>query len=482
MRAVLSNSCVLPCRDSMADRGETTMMRVLHSHTSTQHRLTVRWPAWIRFALPAYLFLAVSNAQSAVIPAFPGADGNGVMTPGGRGGDVYLVTTLADSGPGSLRAGCEAEGPRFVVVNVAGTIELESPIEVGNPFVTIAGQAAPGNGVQLKNHGLRISASDVVVRYLRIRPGAGPGVVIEDSERVVIDHCSVAWTEGTAISVSGSSRDVTVQWCLVAESLSTPNESQGMGVRLAFVDGIVSLHHNLFAHHSHGTPVVMGHAEAPGPLLDFRNNVVYDWVSASGEAGNGNARINLFRNIFKAGPSTAPNVRARMFRLRSTDNRLYVDENELTGSDMGSARNFMLLQMPNEFSTRHHGDIFKTDAPFDADPVTTFPVSTALRRVLEQSGASRPARDGVDERITAQYRLGGGTTIHSPEQTGGWPVYEAVESWPDLDEDGMADDWETTMKLDPSDSSDGNADRDGDGYANIEEFLNSSIVVTMESQ
>lgn len=399
------------------------------------------------------------------------------MTPGGRAGDVYLVTSLADAGPGSLRAACEADGPRTVVINVSGTVELDAPIEIQNPFITISGQRAPGYGVCLKNYGLRVAADDVVVRYLRVRPGAGPGIEVTGGERVIVDHCTVGWTSDDAVSISGVARDVTVQWSLVAESLA---DSKGIAVNIGA--GPVSLHHNYLAHHASGFPFVNAMEKEPGPLVDARNNVLYDWVSASAELSDGYARLNLLANIYKAGPSTESLMRGQGVKLHSTNNRLHIDQNELAGSSMGSANNFFMVHRPENFSTRHHGDMLKTDGPFEAAPVKTLDTQAALSRVLGDAGATRPRRDAIDERVVAQYRLGGGTVIADLAPVDGWPEYPPAEPLPDSDGDGMPDDWEEAAGLDPADEGDANGDRDGDGYTNIEEWLNSAGALPANSR
>jgi len=421
-------------------------------------------------------------AQGKALVSFPGAEGNGAISPGGRGGDVHLVTNLNDSGVGSLREGCEAEGRRIVVINVSGVIELESPIEVRNPFITVAGQVAPGDGVCLKNYGLHISASDVVVRYLRIRPGDAPGekllgIGIADAERVVIDHCSISWTTGSAVAVKGSSRDITVQWCMITESLydaEARDLKRGTGINLS-ANSTFSFHHNYIAHHKKSGPMIDGPSSRPEALLDFRNNMVYDWgTSVAEESGSPFTRCNLVRNIYKAGTSTAAEAQARVFRLRSFSSKIHFEGNELVGSEMGTANNFLMLQMPDRFSNRHHGDMLKLDGPFHAEPVRTLQTSTALRHVLAESGASKPGRDAVDTRLIAQYRLGAGRLIADPLEVGGWPEYEMVDPPLDSDRDGMPDEWEVDHDLDPTNRADSASDRDDDGYTNIEEFLNSN--------
>jgi hypothetical protein len=260
-----------------------------------------------------------------------------------------------------------------------------------------------------------------------------------------------------------------VQWSLVSESLA---DSKGIAVNIG--EGNVSLHHNYLAHHASGFPFVSAVEIEPGPLVDVRNNVLYDWVSASAEITDGYARLNLLANVYKAGPSTESLMRGQGVKLHSTNNRLHIDENELAGSAMGSANNFLMVHRPENFSTRHHGDMIKTDGPFEAASVKTLDTQTALRRVLARAGASRPRRDGIDERVVAQYRLGGGTVIADLAQVDSWPEYPPADAPSDSDADGMPDEWEAAAGLDPSDRGDAAEDRDGNGYTNIEEWLNSA--------
>jgi hypothetical protein len=435
-------------------------------------------------ALHPFIICAIfaSSAIADEIPAFPGAEGEGANTPGGRGGTVFLVTSLEDAGPGSLREACEAEGPRIIIINVNGIIELESPIDIANPFVTVAGQKAPGDGICLKHFGINITTHDVIVRYLRIRPGDEPdtdvpGLTIANGENIIIDHCSISWTTGPTVSISGATGGVTLQWCLLAESLFDPDPEAaktGVGITLAAAASTFSIHHNYIAHHHSGIPYLSGATEAPGPLLDFNNNIVYDWGVESGESANNVSRMNLARNVYKAGPSTAAEVRARMIRLRSFDSKIYFNENDLVGSERGSAENFFMLRLPDRFSNRHHNDMFHLDAPFSAAPVQIIPTETVLRRVLGQAGANQPRRDEADTRVIGQYHLDVGRLINVPLETGGWPEYEPADILPDTDADGMADEWERLYGLSPTDPSDSARDEDKDGYTNVEEYLNST--------
>ncbi|MBI1387900.1 MAG: pectate lyase [bacterium] len=418
---------------------------------------------------------ATCMAPAAPLPAFPGAQGFGSTTPGGRGGDVIYVENLNDDGPGSLREAVRAKGQRMVLFSVAGTIELRSPLKIDNPFITIAGQSAPGGGVCLKNYYLGVSTHDVVIRYLRVRVGDESGkeqdaVSINDSQNVVIDHCSVSWSIDECLSVSGDSDNVTVQWCFITESLNDSIHSKGehgYGSLLRTTGGHLSFHHNLYAHHNSRNPRPGGAYDnsGEGTLLDFRNNLIYDWGGRAGYSSDDPCRLNLIANYYKPGPSTSEKVRSQAFNIGSNNTKLYFAENEMEGfkSDdqwaMVGASGVAL-------------SLVKKDAPFEAAPVETMKAKSVYDQVLFSAGATQPARDAVDERIVEGVRSGGGGIIDSQNDVGGWPVFDDYPPFADSDSDGMPDAWETRNRFNPDDPADGLADRDGDGYTNLEEYLN----------
>ena len=246
--------------------------------------------------------------------AFPGAEGYGKFTVGGRGGKVFEVTNLNDKGPGSLRAAVDAKGPRTVVFRVSGNIELESPIRIKNPFITIAGQTAPGDGICLKNHPLSIDADQVIVRYIRIRPGDVSGndydaVSSRYTKHMILDHISASWSIDECVSVYHCD-SITIQWCLIAESLYGSNHIKGHhGFGGIWGSNYSTYHHNLLAHHSSRNPRM---ASGAG-YTDYRNNVIFNWGYQScygGEAfqtGNDEfnfSRFNIVSNYYKPGPAT----------------------------------------------------------------------------------------------------------------------------------------------------------------------------------
>lgn len=259
-----------------------------------------------------------AQATRASVPAFPGAEGFGAKATGGRGGRVIAVTNLDDSGPGSLRAALDEKGPRMVIFRVSGNIALKSSLRLRNGDITIAGQTAPGDGICLQNYSLDLSgANNVIVRYLRIRPGDTSGKELDalggrSGENIIIDHCSASWSIDECVSIYSGARNVTVQWCLISESLYQSLHGKGHhGFGGIWGGQDASWHHNLLAHHSSRNPRVVGKSIGD-QFLDLRNNVIYNWGYNSCYGGDGDVRVNLINNVYKPGPATREDVRARM--------------------------------------------------------------------------------------------------------------------------------------------------------------------------
>lgn len=423
-----------------------------------------------------HLALAV-EAGAKDIPAFPGAEGFGAQTPGGRGGKVIPVLNLNDSGAGSLRDACQTEGPRIVVFRVAGIIDLKSSIKVIQPYLTLAAQTAPGDGVCLRGFDLDIRTHDVVVRYLRSRPGDVSGKEVDaidvgsGSYNVVIDHCSATWAVDENLSPSGSISNVTVQWCLIAEGLNHSvhhKGAHGYGSLVRAVGGL-SLHHNLWAHNNGRNPRLGdNYSHPPYPTFDVRNNVIYNYGAiCSGMTGD-YLSVNYVANYIRPGPNSNRQRGAIMF-TDTADANYYVADNVVEGNEDATQDNARLFDR-KEFKGKRL--VTRAPEPFSAPKVRTTSAAAALAEVLEDVGATRPVRDAVDQRIIRSVRERTGTIIDSPKQVGGWPEYRPASAPADSDGDGMPDPWERTHDLNPNDPSDANADRDGDGYTNIEEFLN----------
>lgn len=417
------------------------------------------------------------------LPAFPGAEGAGATALGGRGGRVIAVTNLDDSGPGSLRDACGQEGSRTVIFQVSGIIDLKGPLDIRNGRITIAGQTAPGDGICLRSGDVGIKADDVVLRYLRVRPGdvSGKeydGISVSDSHRVVIDHCSVSWSVDEVLSVTGTSDAVTVQWCIVAEALRNAVHHKGahsMGSLLRSEDGAYSFHHCLYAHNNTRNPRPGDNYNgSPGVLLDFRNNVIYNWGGMCGYGADERFRLNYVGNFLKAGPSTAADKRRTAFHIGGPGNRIFLSGNALDSFPEADGNNKLLLACPEKLSEPERASVIVPSA-FEAAAVAAQSARDACAAVLDGAGATLPKRDAVDARIVEDVRNGGGCIIDSQREVGGWPEYVSMPAPEDKDGDGMPDAWESTHGLNPNDPMDGNADVNGDGYTNLEEYLNALV-------
>jgi pectate lyase len=436
--------------------------------------------------------MAVAS-QSLALPAFPGAEGFGADTAGGRGGRVYLVTSLDDYGkkakpvPGTLRYAVEQSGPRIVVFAVSGYIELKSTLVITNPNITIAGQTAPGDGICLKDRQVIIKdTNDVVIRYLRVRPGdkmmgqdkSCDCFSIDNSRNVVLDHCSATWSSDETISATNQSKNVTIQWCLIAECLHKPNGRQtghSKGSILSSGGPGISAHHNLYAHIVARMPKIgTTHYGEPGTVCDFRNNVLYDWGGgrAGYDAVEQTVRFNYIGNCIKRG--VASSARAFAFEVISDKTSLYCRDNIFEGSEKMTADNKLMFDVTAKAGTK----VF-LDEPLASPAVTTLPATQARDSVLARAGAIVPMRDAADARIIESFTKSTGKIIDSQNEVGGYPPLKAGTAPVDKDSDGMPDVWEKAHGLDPADATDSARDCDGDGYTNIEEYINSLIVKDM---
>lgn len=421
--------------------------------------------------------LACGTGRAASLPAFPGAEGFGATTPGGRGGRVIAVTTLADDGPGSLRAACMAEGPRIVVFRVSGTIVLKSAVTIQNPLLTLAGQTAPGDGICVRDFPFIVAAHDVVIRYLRSRLGdvseqeADCIDLDHGARRVVLDHCSATWSTDECLSLSGDVQDCTVQWCLIGEALHASKHRKGPHGygSLSRANGAISWHHNLWLHNYARNPRFGdNYGDPPYPLFDFRNNVVYDFGALASGLTQGRLRVNYVGNFIRRGPSSTGSTPISVGA--PSDLQFFIAGNVYDGNAALTADNTRFLR-PVEIGGQRQ---MRTVAePFAAAPVKTAPAAEALDLVLAGVGASKPKRDAVDARLVEDARRRTGRIINSQAEVGSWPELKSAAAPADSDDDGMPDAWEAAHGLNPRDGTDGSADRDGDGYTNVEEYLNS---------
>ncbi len=397
--------------------------------------------------------------------AFPGAAGFGAHAQGGRGGDVYHVTNLLDHGPGSLREAIRsASGPRTIVFDTSGTIHLQSRLIIDQPYLTIAGQTAPGDGITLGNYGTAIlDTHDIIVRYVRFRTGdtvaaEHDSLLIWNSHDIMIDHVSASWGVDEIID-TGTSRNVTIQWSMITEALHDSHHVKGPhSMGSIHYGGSVSLHHNLFAHNNARSPLVRQQA-------DVVNNVIYNWGTHGTIAGwpdigpdpFGPTQVNLQGNYYIAGPSTTAPALAY---LRHQSSQLWAADNLLDNNRNG-LRDGQPLIAPRSTD----------DIRFDFPLVQADDALTAYERVLNQAGASL-VRDFVDQRIIRDLIEETGQIIHSQNQVGNWPPLESAPAPSDRDLDGIPDQWEQASNhLDPDDPADSKRDVDGDGLTNLEDYL-----------
>ncbi|MBL9198921.1 MAG: hypothetical protein JNL39_00385 [Opitutaceae bacterium] len=440
---------------------------------------------WLRLAVPTSMrsarllilglfFAAVSSGLA--LPAFPGAEGFGADTPGGRGGRVIFVTNLDDSGLGSLRDACEAEGPRIVIFRVAGTIALKKPITVTKPYLTLAGQSAPGDGVCLRDASFGIATHDVIVRYLRVRLGDESGReadcidLLHGAYNCILDHCSATWSVDECLSTSGNNQNCTIQWCLIGESLHQSKHAKGKHGygSLARANGPISWHHNLWIHNDARNPRLGDNYGRDGksPSFDVRNNVIYNFGGTASGLTQGKFTVNYVGNYLRPGPSSR--AKTPITVSPASELAYYIAGNVLEGDAALTADNTRFFSL-----VEHEGKrIVRTvDTPFAAAPVTTVSATEALELVLASVGASRPVRDAVDTRLVGHVRTRTGKAIDSQAEVGGWPVLKSGPLPADADNDGMADAWEIARGLDPKNPADANV-KAPSGYTWIEEYLN----------
>lgn len=428
--------------------------------------------------------LAKNTTDNSSLPAFPGAEGFGKYTKGGRKGRVIFVDNLHDSGPGSLRAALQASEPRTVIFRTGGTIVLKSSIQIDDPYITIAGQTAPGNGITIKIDGsfdgpaIKIRADEVIVRHLRIRPGPGdPGsksdsngdaISITKGNNIIIDHCSMSWAVDEILSTWYSPSNITVQWSIISEGLDDSVHPKGVhskGALFGKSSDRVTLYKNLFAHNVNRNPKVTG-ADSFHTQYQIVNNVIYNWKNSAmsvdpskGGKTNGTMDLNAIGNFFKAGPNS--NTEEPQIHL-GDGVKAYINGN------IGFHR---LNNSQNDWNIVEGSTSFQVHKPFDLPNLPTVPARKAFYEVLKNAGATKPNRDPIDRRIIKDVRNGTGRIIDHPSDVGGWAKLAKGNTWKDNDNDGMPNFWERQRGLNPNNPNDRNDDADEDGYTNLEEFL-----------
>lgn len=443
--------------------------------------------------------ISSDNVDAPVI-SFPGAEGFGKFTTGGRGGQVVVVNTLNDSGPGSLREAVAIKKPRIIVFAVAGTIHLETPLNIRSN-VTIAGQTAPGEGICIADQPVKIDGDNVIIRYLRFRMGDrfqsrekvhGSGhddaLGASNKKHIIIDHCSLSWSTDEVMSVyNGDS--TTLQWNLIAEPLnySYHFEEGGTDYQRHGYGGIwggaqLSAHHNLFAHCISRTPRFNGIRQRGNETVDFVNNVIYNWEGNNVYGGEG-GRYNVVSNYYKPGPGTRKTARSRLLNPFRTETipygQFFVKGNYMEGEDDVNRDNWKGVELNK--GTSDDLRLVKVDKPFTNMNVSTQTAREAFVAVLEGAGCSY-ARDTMDQRIINDVKNGTGRFV---DVQGGFPhgtdYANTVKAWPtlkkgtapvDTDGDGMPDEWEKSKGLNPQDASDASVYSLDKRYTNIELYIN----------
>jgi pectate lyase len=398
--------------------------------------------------------------------AFPGAEGYGALTSGGRGGEVYEVINLNDSGSGSLREAV-SRNHRTVVFRVSGNIELKSALKITGSDLTVAGQSAPGDGICVRDYPTIVEADNVIIRYLRFRLGdrynlSSDAFNINDRKQVIVDHCSITWGGDECASWYGN-ENVTIQWCMIGEGLSYLGHSMG-----GLWGGQSTYHHNIIF--SCGSRHPKFAYTTDGDITDHRNNVIYNWDYESAYTSP-TGRVNIVANYYKYGPSTNNGIKNRIVYSEYNTKRLYVADNFIFGFPETTADNW---------NGGVQGEAIRHDSPFMAPAISQQDPETAYELVLTYAGASLH-RDAADERVIGDMRNGTGQIIARPGEVGGFPQLNSSAPPPDSDHDGIPDSYEQEKQWNPDDPEDRNGDDDGNGFTNLEEYLNQLIPFAYES-
>ncbi len=430
-----------------------------------------------------FLSCSFSRVQQENPIAFPGAEGFGKYTTGGRGGEVLFVTNLNDEGEGSLRKAIQKHGPRIIVFTVSGNIALESPLDINNPDITIAGQSAPGDGICIQNYSVNVKTDNVIIRYMRFRMGdekkyEGDAIGGNGPHRnIMIDHCSVSWSTDECASFYRN-HDFTMQWCIISESLNNSVHSKGPhGYGGIWGGEGATFHHNLLASNNSRNPRFSGSSTTLNPedeLVDFTNNVIFNWGANSAYGGE-KGYYNMVNNYYKPGPATQKTKSNRILNPWMPYGKFYIHGNEMEGNNEVSADNWKGVEP--ESGTL---DSFKNYKAFDVVKINIQTAQDAFVSVIEKAGANL-FRDAADLRIIEEIKQNKAPfgknqdgIIDSQKDVGGWPVLKSNVAPVDTDEDGMPDEWEIARKLDPK-KNDSKGFTLNKNYTNIEMYLNSLV-------
>ncbi len=401
----------------------------------------------------ALLVMAIPFAPArSPLPVFPGAEGFGTATPAGRGGTIIKVTNLNDSGSGSLRAAIQASGPRIVVFEVSGYINLAKDLKINNPFITIAGQTAPSPGISLKGAALRVRTHDVLVQHIRIRVGDDPrgpdpsnrdGFALDAAGvyNVVLDHISSSWAIDENANTWYPQHDVTISNCIISEGLSNslhPKGAHSKGMLIGDKAANVTFIDNLLAHNKERNPLIKGGASAI-----VLNNVMYNGgmsylMYLNDDYGSGPSLVSAVGNVFIDGPNTPAGAMA-----------IYVTNKCQSGTEVYAADNAS-TDILFGYGTRFNPRV--SSPPIWLSSLTVRLSSTVESWVLDHAGARPADRDAVDSRVVNEVKARTGHLIDSQNEVGGWPNLAVNHR---------------TFHI-PTNP---NGDDDGNGYTNIEEVL-----------
>jgi len=458
-----------------------------------------------------WMLLLISPDGIATIHAqavYPGAQGAGKFVTGGRGGKVLYVTSLEDDErkPGTLRWAILQRYPRIILFRVAGIIELNEPLFINRPNVTIAGQSAPGDGICIRGFHVSVNTENVIIQFVRFRMGDEKNVADDALKgirrrNILIDHCSMSWSTDECSSFYDN-ENFTMQWCILSESLRNSVHAKGNhGFGGIWGGNKATFHHNLLAHHDSRNPRLSGsryHAIPENENVELVNNVFYNWGGNSGYGGEG-GQYNIIANYYKPGPASLARNGRHNFRIFSPNSdegnnkqgrgvwgRFYVAGNVMHGNDEVTADNWKGIHPDNGENENMTNEGLRVQIPFLISDLKPVDAREAYERVLAKAGASL-RRDPVDQRIVHEVRQGTFTftgskgssngLIDSQADVGGWPVYgfRECDLLQDSDEDGMPDNWEKQQGLNPVDPADGQSFSLSKTYTNLETYLFSLV-------
>ncbi len=482
--------------------------------------------------LLTFIAAVAATVATAQVPAFPGAEGHGRYTTGGRGGVIKYVTNLNDSGTGSFRSAVSGNSKKIVVFNVSGVIELKSNLNIG-ANTTIAGQTAPGEGITLRYYTIGFGGDNVIVRFIRFRRGQEKDVNdgadatwTRQKKNIILDHCSFSWSIDEVASFYDN-RDFTMQWCTIGEALNNSGHGKGAHSYGGIWGGKqASFHHNLLIHLNNRVPRFNGARYSwkgydtakykntvDAERVDFRNCVMYNWGTGNGcYGGPGGGYINMVNNYYKAGPSTKNKNRVTQVSKANSNNSdgdskqanmkslYYIKGNYVNGNKdydwKGVITDDGLFTTPDVNNLYGFGTTpisIKLTEPIDAGEVTTHDAETAYKKVVDYAGASIK-KDMVDARYaeetlngTATYKgsitnLGGQIDLVADQGTYTVPAETRDASF-DTDKDGIPDAWETANGLDPNNAADARTSTldPAAWYTNIEVYINSLTQTVMKA-